>query len=259
MPRRGRANAVEPTVGRIRQLAGARGVRWLSVVQAMPSVLYKFLRPEHAEAMARSGCVRVGTLFAFRGLEKGDPERGDSGEGELLLHSDAGRRVYDSTAELPPVLRTMGIDCGPGGIATEGENGMLFELHGTDMLIYCVSEAFDEASSLSKWGGAAIRITRPSHFFRALDAAVRSEMLRLGRRVGTIDVGRCSYIDRRHNWHGEVPPQWLLKPSRYRHQREVRAAWTVEGTAPLEALILSSPEIAALCEREGSWKTEGTP
>jgi hypothetical protein len=55
----------------------------------MPTVLYKHLEPEYAEAMVRDGKVRIGTLFGYRAIEDDDPERGDAGEGKLLLHSDS--------------------------------------------------------------------------------------------------------------------------------------------------------------------------
>lgn len=214
----------------------------------MARTLYKFLRPEHAEAMVRSGAVRIGTLFEFRAMEH-DRERGDRDEGRLALHSDAGRRVYNSTAELPPALQ--GMSCGPGGFETIGENGVVLEFNGVDMLIYCMSEVCDP-TALREWGGACVCIADPNRFLKALDSAVRSSALDCGLRLGSIQVGSCSYIDRRHNWHGQLPPQWLLKPERYGHQKEVRAAWIVEGHGPLQSLVATSATIAAECVRAKS-------
>jgi hypothetical protein len=216
--------------------------------EMIPNVLYKFLRTDHAEAMLRFGTVRVGTLFDFRAMEVGDEERGDGGEGKLLLHSDKGRRVYNSTAELPPLLRGMSIECGRGGIATEGENAVRFDFDGPDMFIYCISEAINDAA-LDDWGGAAVRIARPIDFLRSLDAAFRVEAYCRGYMVGPPQYGLCSYVDRSHNWHVELPPQWLMKPLRYCHQREYRVAWAVENARPLQPLIVNSSEVAAACER----------
>jgi len=222
-------------------LLGTQAVR-----NDIPDVLYKFLLPEHAERMVEAGLVRVGTLFEFRALEGDDPERGDSGEGSLLLHSDTGPRVYNSTAELPPVLRQMGIECGPGGLATKGENAFVIQSGAPNMLVYCVSDRFDRAG-LGEWGGACVRISEPVRFFLALDGAVRSEMALRGRPLGQLQVGRCCYVDRRHNWHKAVPAPWLLKPARFEHQSELRAGWTVGDGRDVEALLVSSPEVAAVC------------
>lgn len=228
------------------------------MMNQIPKMLYKFLRPEYAEGMVQKGSVRIGTLFEFRAMEDNDPERGDRGEGRLLLHSDAGRRVYNTTSELPPVLRQMSINCGPGGIATHGETAVQFHFDGVNMLIYCVSEVCDEAA-LTEWGGACVQIAEPIRFFRALDETLRFEVVRRGWKLGPIQVGSCSYIDRQHNWHRELPMQWLLKPARFHHQREFRAAWPVEGASQLEALIVSSPEIAAACKSKYATKSaEGT-
>jgi hypothetical protein len=209
-------------------------VRWL-VTDMMPTVLYKYLAPPHAQEMTANGVVRVGRLFEFRKVEE-DPERNDGAEGRLVLHSDAGRRVYNSTAELPPVLRGMSIACGPGGIMTQGENAVVFNFDGPNMLIYCVSEAFN-GSALSEWCGACVRIADPVAFFRGLDLALRAVARERGWQLGPLQVGRCAYIDRRHNWHGEVPPYWLLKPPTYNHQQEVRAGWVVAGAPTLEAVL----------------------
>lgn len=218
----------------------------LNVPARMPKNLYKFLALRYAESMASDGTVKIGTLFGYRGLEGDDPERGDAGEGRLTLHSDTTPRVYNSTAELPPVLRGMSIACGPGGIATNGEDAVVFTSAGADMFVYCVSEGVGEVC-LREWGGACVRIEDSARFFQGLDAALRDELAVQGRQAGTVQVDRCSYHDRRHNWHAELPAPWLLKPLRYEHQREVRAGWTVERASLLTPVLVRSPAVAASC------------
>ena len=51
------------------------------MIEGVPSRLFKYLRPEHAQSLLCRGDVRVGTLFEFREIE--DAERGDPGEGML--------------------------------------------------------------------------------------------------------------------------------------------------------------------------------
>lgn len=216
------------------------------MIGSLPPTLYKYLPSQYAERMRGDGAVRVGTLFEFRNMET-DEQRGDQGEGRLRLHSDAGQRVYNSTAELPPILRSMGINCGPGGLATSGEDAVVFDSSGRDMLIYCISEHFD-AADMKQWGGACVRITNPGRFFGMLDNALRSDMARKGIHLGPLTVGRCSYVDRNHNWHGQLPATWLLKPRCYQHQAEVRAGWEVDDTTDLRAAIVQSSGIANTCD-----------
>jgi len=216
------------------------------MMESVPPTLYKYLRPEYAAMMLQEGVVRVGTLFEFRDMEM-DEQRGDQGEGRLRLHSDAGHRVYNSTAELPPILRSMGINCGPGGLATSGEDAIVFESKGPNMLIYCMSERLDP-EDMAQWGGACVQVADPCTFLDTLDNALRSDMARRGRHLGPLQVGRCSYLDRNHNWHRQLPPFWLLKPRCYQHQAEIRAGWEVDDATDLRAIIVKSRGIANTCD-----------
>jgi len=217
------------------------------VSEAVPPVLFKRLEPQHAVDMVSRGSLRVGTLFEFRAIE-GDKERRDEGEGTLQLHSDSGDRVYNSTEELPPVLRGMSIHCGPGGISTKSERAVSITSAGPNMLVYCMSEELIEGDALREWGGACVRIVRPAAFLRAIDKALREVCNRQGRQLGPVQRGRCSYVDRTHNWHQSLPPTWLLKPLSFSPQKEVRAAWVADDVRDLKAVIVESPEIADSCQ-----------
>lgn len=209
----------------------------------LPKVLYKSLLAKYARSMVEEGSVQVGTLCFYRKLED-DKERHDADEGRLSLHSDRGSRVYNCTEDLPPVLQAMSIDCGIGGIHTHGESAIRLDSDGPNMLVYCMHDALDERLRRD-FGEACVVIREPTRFINAVDAALRNELERFGRSIGPPQIGRCRYIDRKHNWHDELPPYWLLKPLCFAHQNEVRAAWAVNDPAHLEPLLVSSPEIAA--------------
>lgn len=185
--------------------------------------LYKYLAPEWADVMIRCGSMRVGTLSTYRELEAGDAERGDVGEGTRVLHSDERPGVYNSTAELPPVLR--GVSCGLRGLATDGPNAIVIKQRIPDAYVYCLTEQFDP-SLLERFGGACVRIEQPNEFLTAVDQTLRAELQQRGLSVSGCVVDRCVYVSRRQNYHAAAPfHECFLKPPSYEHQREVRAVW----------------------------------
>jgi hypothetical protein len=93
-----------------------------------------------------------------------------------------------------------------------------------------------------------VRIADTTAFFTALDEAVRTEMVGRGRHLEPLQVGACRYIDRSHGWYVLLPQYWLLKPSRYQHQAEIRAAWAVDEGRDLTALLVQSRAIARSCD-----------
>jgi hypothetical protein len=210
--------------------------------------LYKYLEPQWADQMLADGFLRVGTLFSYRQMEKLDPERGDLGEGTCTLHSDPSPRTYNSTSELPPVLRSMSIKVGPRGLATNGANAIVFERHSRDVFLYCVTEQFDP-QLMHRFGGACVCIHNPHKFFAELDSALRNTMPNGMPLVKDGVVDRCIYAERRQNWHSPIPvPECFIKPRGYAHQREVRALW--HPTQPsISPVNIQCSGILPYCER----------
>ena len=197
--------------------------------------LYKYLAPKWADAMIQCGSMRIGTLNEYRAMEARDAERGDVGEGTRTLHSDERPRVYNSTTELPPVLR--GIACGPGGLATNGPNAIVIENRVPDLYVYCVTEVFD-AAVMNAFGGACVSIESPAAFFASVDREFRNKLSTLGLSVRDGVLGGCVYASRHQNFHAAVPVHdCFLKPPAYRHQREFRAVWQ-PATLPISAIAL---------------------
>jgi hypothetical protein len=133
-------------------------------------------------------------------MERHDPERGDAGEGTRTLHSDPLPRTYNSTSGLPPVLRTMDIEVGPGGLHTNGENAIVSEQRSRDLFLYCATEHFN-VHTMQRFGGACVCINHLGNFFAEVDSALRSAVSLVG--DGVLD--RCVYAERRQNWHSPVP------------------------------------------------------
>ncbi len=208
--------------------------------------LYKYLKPKWADAMVRAGSIHVGTLNTYRELEAEDPERGDIGEGTRTLHSDDKPRVYNSTAELPPSLS--GIECGKGGLATNGPNAIVIKNRVADAYVYCVTERFD-AAVMGEFGGACVRIEEPSEFFEAVDGQFKNHLHELGRVLGNGTLDRCVYAERRENYHATTPVDTcFLKPPRYERQCEVRAIWR-PAQLPIAPVSFECPAGARYCRR----------
>lgn len=208
--------------------------------------LYKYLEPKWADAMVHAGSMRIGTLNAYRELEAKDLERGDIGEGTRTLHSDDTARVYNSTAELPPVLR--GISCGPRGLATNGPNAIVIENRVLDVYVYCLTEQFDR-TVMETFGGACVRLEKPAKFFAAVDDRFRTQLREIGSSLNEGALARCVYVERRQNYHAATPVHdCYLKPPRYEHQHEYRAVWR-PAQLPIAPIVIACPAIVQFCER----------
>ncbi len=211
--------------------------------------LYKYLQPKWADAMIRTGSIRVGTLSEYRELEAKDAERGDLGEGTRVLHSDDRPRVYNSTTELPSILR--GVSCGPRGMATNGPSAIVIEQRGPDAHLYCLTEYFDP-SVMQQFGGASVRIERPDEFFAAVDQQFRLELQKLDVSVCERVLDRCVYVSRRQNYHPPSPVhECFLKPPSYEHQREVRAVWR-PAQLPIAPIEFDCPQAVEYCKFHAS-------
>jgi hypothetical protein len=223
--------------------------RWAELFQSRINAdcVYKYLEPQWADAMVQRGAMRIGTLNLYRNLEASDTERGDIGEGTRTLHSDDRPRVYNSKAELPPVLQ--GLSCGPGGLATNGANAIVIENRVQDMYVYCVTAEFDPRV-MRTFGGACVRIEQPVEFFAAVNLAFRSHLHNLSLHVLEGAVDHCVYASRSQNYHDNIPVhECLLKPQRYQHQRELRAIWRPDAL-PIGPIAFDCPNASQYCTRQ---------
>jgi hypothetical protein len=216
----------------------------------MPTPLYKYLEPRYAQDLISEGCIKLGTLSEYRGMEGSDQERGDAHEGKLTLESPAGRHAYGGE-KLPPPLRNSDVRIGPGAFVTEGRGAITIESRITDLLIYCTMEAYD-ADYGPRFGNgkamACVRIDQPEQFFLALDAALQASMSAVGTPLRGPVWGRCVYEGHQHNWEREdLPDKRLLKEVKYQGQREVRVFWEPVPMRTLKPIILKVPALTPYC------------
>ncbi len=200
----------------------SRGVRFLC--SAMH--LFKYLEPKYAEVLIEFGEVKIGTLYEFR---ESEDARADKLEGSRQFRID-GRQIHSSdNSEEAAYLRSQGFEnC---YFENQNSNGALFvtERLCADSYIYCASASFDEVN-LRKFGGACVKIKNASVFRQILTAALVDE----GLATGAFDIGAIHYCprDKVYRVTEDMPqtiPGWLIKPSLYSTENEVRMMW--EGTA----------------------------
>jgi hypothetical protein len=199
--------------------------------------LFKYLRPEFADALIVRGSLRIGTLYGFRDEEALDPERGDKLEG---VRQYVGPSNFDSARDKAATnyLATKGtvlsgciFENTAGGPAFMHEEGV------PDCYIYCTSATFEEANCAAI-GGACVEILDPSFFDVVSDELIKRVLTRT-----RATVERCIYGDKTEAFtrdRGRKPPGWFVKPAKYEHQMEVRAMWVPTKETSMYGTLRSS-------------------
>lgn len=202
------------------------------------SVLYKYLRRNHAEQLISKGVFRIGTLFEFRDIETHGTEIGDSSEGtKSTLYSPEGETW---TKGNQPEWGENFVKLGEGSQVSF--HGCLMEQEQTsqDYYIYSTTKIFDQ-NALADFGyDACIIIHHPQKFFNALSRCFRHT----GKFFG---VFNCQYVNRRQ-WHEQqnaIHPA-ILKDPQYEKQVEVRCMWEPQKSK-VEAKIIRCPKAAKYC------------
>jgi hypothetical protein len=203
-------------------------------------MLYKFLRPDHADGLLRRGAVRIGTLYEFRREEEHGTEIGDAGEGiasRMLFTS--GAKVWSDRTQ-PKFSRSF-VKIGPGIDVTFENCHFVQREQSPDCWLYCVSTSFSEAMLERSPYSACVRIDFPRHFFRALSRVVRP--------AAFLGVHACQYEGRAfmHD-HGPLSPA-LLKDPVHAYQCEARAIWQPSGEQPIAPILCDVPSLIGSCTR----------
>ncbi|MFI5454511.1 MAG: hypothetical protein ACHRXM_03585 [Isosphaerales bacterium] len=135
---------------------------------------------------------------------------------------------------------------------TDGEGAFTLDSTIPDLFLYCTTEAYDPDYGRRFGNGKpmdCVRINQPEPFFLALDAALRASVSATGIALTEPRWGRCDYQGRRHNWErDDLPATWLLKPAKFRGQREIRVCWKTTPIPPLKFIILKAPAIIPYCD-----------
>lgn len=185
------------------------------------AVLLKFLPIKYARRMLRKGEVRVATLREFRSTRSYSNRLLDIGEGDLLITL---RGQHKASVNDLPLFGAPGVLT--GSVEFKGE--LSVKLSWPDSNIYCTSGAFFTTTvrqARDDGKDACVCLLEPQRFFEAFaHTAVGKPIL----------VAHCKYSPRHlivdsANYHHfrealEIPPV-MVKPVKYRDQREVRAVW----------------------------------
>jgi hypothetical protein len=199
--------------------------------------LYRFVRKRaHAESLV-SGNVWVSTLGTCRAYEDG--ERGDVGEGSLTY--EISQLTGSGTdADFVRKAAKAGIQIGAAAedITVSGSAGTQAL---SDAWLLCLTEEYDPAFAAT-FGQFSVRIDRPrSMFERISEELVRKHRTRVRGVAGPVTYRERSYAD------DEAEPGHiaLVKPERYRWQREVRMVWWRYDEKPVSPQVVVIPRSTA--------------
>lgn len=179
------------------------------------TVLYKYMRHEHAELLLNKGKPRIGTLYEYRDMEKHGGVKGDDSEGKKTLCAEIDNEIW--TPETQPGITK-------GFINLEGPvrfQNMIFEnpQESPNHYLFCASEEFDQNTMHTFDCDACVVIENAEKFFATISRVLRKKAKFVG-------FFPCQYGSRRvqHNHDDGVHPA-RIKDTSYRTQKEVRALW----------------------------------
>jgi len=181
------------------------------------TVLYKYLRKQHADLLIKRGKLRIGTLYGYRDIEKHGTKVGDADEGKKSLYMKVGPEQWTADNQREFTKGSIKI---ANGISVHMENVSFQKSESsTDYYVYCATEEFDE-NALKDFGyDACVVIEKPDRFFAAISRTLRHKCTFEG-------VFHCQYVPRKveHNKDHGIHPAIIKDPS-YKDQKEVRALW----------------------------------
>lgn len=197
--------------------------------------------------LVRSGSVRLGTLAYYRSQEQSQGARLDAQEGRQRIEVESA--VPETlTRENAPwhmqrVVKAVGTPIlSHGGTISVGHQF-------PNAYIYCMTLS-DDAAVRTDFGEFGVAIADAEALALRLTRLLRSQ-----RKVPVDEVflGCCHYsnkVTKLDSVFANVDPAMLAfeKPLDYTHQREVRAVWRVDDTAP-DTLDVTCTDLRALCRR----------
>ncbi|SFJ99107.1 hypothetical protein SAMN04488079_103236 [Methylophaga sulfidovorans] len=209
----------------------------------MVSGIIKPLHEEsHAESMLQ-GNVYLSTLETCRRYE--NEERGDRYEG-YSLYSSGTVSGLGSDPHMKTVASRLGVEMSPDSMGSfmwcKSESRL------TDSFILCTTDKFNR-SMCKDFGDYCVEIRHLPHFYMLM-----SRLLKEKYNIGHGLAGYALYKDR---WYEglESPPEpptsvVLLKPERYKHQREYRFSWNpVPNKGNLKPFTVSSEQLKPFFRR----------
>jgi hypothetical protein len=200
----------------------------------MPSVLYRYMKRDLAEALISDGRIEVGTLFHYRKQELLGDQVGDAEEGILTSTK------HFEHAQKEDVLRSQVasriIEVGGRGNVLRNCNFALRQAV-DDAWVFCCCRQRIESGLRTFDSEVCVTIQDPLAFFRA----ITEQMYERGLATEFL-MGECVYRDREFPEDEEPGPIELLKPARYAAQCETRGIWAPR-LFPIELLKLTVPAL----------------
>lgn len=208
---------------------------------AFPRLLYKLMKPEHAEALVKRGEIMIGTLSGYRQIEREFSK--DSLEGTSIHVGIIDDRHGSSFPEEFRVSKDH-IGRGHGNVFME-ECAVIEHRSLPEYYVWCSSLRLGTEMIRRRDGyDACIQVFDPQGFITELDNTLRSAVPH----CRTLYHGSVQYGTPIYTISGPNPASQhvLVKPNTLRWQREYRTAW-YSGKTFDKPMILTSPELRKYC------------
>lgn len=213
-------------------------------------VLYKYINRKHCQAFFERGSIKLGTLFEYQDVEAYGSVIGDGEEGtEKMItrfkdFEDHTRYYEEKNAreqgEQPNLTFVKGASVKLMAVLSESEEGMVSTTFADNCYIYCATKEFNRQVMEEFKCDACIEITAPDKFFEAISKAILDKGTFLG-------YSEIVYKDRlSHHASRNTIAKVLMKPPRYRNQKEVRAIWEPKGEID-GAIHVNVPDAIQYC------------
>jgi hypothetical protein len=207
---------------------------------------FKSMRRQYAVDFLVSGRLRIGSLYDFRKIESYGDEVGDKGEGTKDLYTDQ-RHITEQT--IPEFLSDrIRVETGNRlDIIMDGDGLVSARFQDPNLYLFCVSTDFD-AERIRRLEHDACLVIEDIMFFQHLHNAMRPHIAPNTKGL----LGEVLYGTRRHfHEHDPKLPMALVKPERFRYQREARALWIPRPDLSVEPfLYVHAPLAIDSCRRE---------
>lgn len=199
------------------------------------------------------GGIRIGTLHEFRHTDDWDPARADGGEGEFQFTLISEQPELITLENAPWFLRPALMHYGQA-IASHGGELSTVATH-PDTHLYCLSSETN-THIRARYGEYVVEIRDVPEFFRVLTAHLFDNLGVVAESPHGY-AAPCLYLNREirlgsANTPVREPPLAMLKPERWREDREVRGLWHPRFPADSLAPIVTEHLALARCCRRAT-------
>lgn len=213
--------------------------------------LFKYTNSKYIEDSLVNGIFRIGTIHDYRNTSKYGNEVGEITEGLFSLEYDAweGREIDLSSNTYEAALLRHCLNLKPGDPYLKNKikfgkgSQIIANLQTTNGFIFCSSIKFDKKSMAAFSCDVCIEIFNPSKFIKSLSEAIKDK-------ARYVRDGEVIYTEKQQNYRGlkGLHPA-MVKPLKYKHQKEHRIIWEPITDEVIEPLIIECPEATKYCRK----------